>query len=207
MKNSYFNYAWSKWDNMGMSQGESLNDRLIAQNAGYFIIDVKKGFASFEGLIKRDIRKAMVGIDYINSSLSSYRSMVASDTPLNQRVVQVYYRSNQEIEISDESAEIIYLNVSEKQDRKNQNELSPMEIRMKTLWETVLNRQDISIKDGFFQVGGTSIKVVKLLDCIYNEFGVEISIIDLFTHPSIRELVDYMSPKEAPEDDYTMILI
>jgi acyl carrier protein len=133
--------------------------------------------------------------------------MVASDTPLNQRVVQVYYRSNQEIEISDESAEIIYLNVSEKQDRKNQNELSPMEIRMKTLWETVLNRQDISIKDGFFQVGGTSIKVVKLLDCIYNEFGVEISIIDLFTHPSIRELVDYMSPKEAPEDDYTMILI
>ncbi|SES92591.1 SDR family NAD(P)-dependent oxidoreductase [[Clostridium] polysaccharolyticum] len=206
-KNQYFNYAWSKWDNMGMSKGETLNDRIIAQNAGYAIMDLKKGFASLEGLLKRNITHALIGVDCIHTALYSYGEVDIKDIALEKRTVQVVCQSKEKILIEDNVCEIRYVNNQKDEKESEQNGLTPMEEKMKGIWEGVLKRQDISVTDGFFQMGGTSIKVVTLLDRIQTAFDIEISIIDLFTHPSIRELVRYIKPEEKNENQCKIITI
>ncbi|WP_299316043.1 non-ribosomal peptide synthetase, partial [uncultured Aquimarina sp.] len=54
------------------------------------------------------------------------------------------------------------------------------------IWTQVLERNKISIRDSFFDLGGNSIKAIKILHKINQEFGTNISIGSLFNYPTIE---------------------
>ncbi|TNE55275.1 MAG: amino acid adenylation domain-containing protein [Bacteroidetes bacterium] len=56
------------------------------------------------------------------------------------------------------------------------------------LWKSMLPVQEISTEDNFFEIGGHSLKASILVARIQKEFGVQISLLDLFKKPSILEL-------------------
>lgn len=63
-----------------------------------------------------------------------------------------------------------------------------LEEQLVQVWETLLAKTNIGVRDNFFEIGGTSIKIVKLSRLISQTLGKEVSVTTLFQYPTIREL-------------------
>ncbi|MCQ4921644.1 amino acid adenylation domain-containing protein [Tissierella carlieri] len=56
------------------------------------------------------------------------------------------------------------------------------------VWQEVLNLEEISIDANFFEVGGDSLKIMKLSSLIQSQYKVDIELVELFSHPTIEEM-------------------
>ena len=74
------------------------------------------------------------------------------------------------------------------------------EIALVNIWETVLDKKKIGINDRFFDLGGDSIKVLKIVNGIYNEMQLEITISDIYTNDCISQLSDFIRNNRASLD-------
>lgn len=77
---------------------------------------------------------------------------------------------------------------------------SPLEQQLVEIWQTLLNKQPIGIDDNFFDLGGHSIKATQLVSKVYKALKIEINLRDIFTFPTITELVEIISAKQAVFD-------
>ena len=102
------------------------------------------------------------------------------------------------------------LNINGKVDKKllrtlevEKKELVPptTDIQKKLLgiWQELLGCKEISIRDDFFTIGGQSLKMVKMVAMIYEEFGCEISIGDVIGHPTIESLSSFVEGCEKSD--------
>lgn len=64
---------------------------------------------------------------------------------------------------------------------------SDTEKKLLKIWESILDQQGIGVLDNFFDVGGHSLKVTKLIAQIEKVFGVAMPLATIFTHATIRE--------------------
>ncbi|HEY4457768.1 MAG TPA: amino acid adenylation domain-containing protein [Pseudonocardiaceae bacterium] len=64
----------------------------------------------------------------------------------------------------------------------------PIELRMVSVWERLLDRRPIGVRDDFFAVGGHSLKAVELIEAINREFGVMLPLNTVFTSPTVERL-------------------
>jgi len=69
--------------------------------------------------------------------------------------------------------------------------------KMFDIWEKFLPVSINNLEDSFFSLGGHSLSAVKILFQIKKEFGVEISIQELFTHPTIFSLLRVIDEKKT----------
>lgn len=60
------------------------------------------------------------------------------------------------------------------------------EIKIVKIWEELLQRKDIGIKDDFFALGGHSLKVMSLINEYYKTFSVKINLRDLFLNSTLE---------------------
>jgi non-ribosomal peptide synthetase component F/acyl carrier protein len=74
--------------------------------------------------------------------------------------------------------------------RAPKNEL---EVNLIKIWEMVLDKDKIGIKDNFFDLGGDSLKVIKLSYLIEKEFGKKITPAHFFLDPTIKSLASLLS--------------
>ncbi|MCP5099149.1 MAG: MFS transporter, partial [Chloroflexi bacterium] len=72
---------------------------------------------------------------------------------------------------------------------------SPVEADIAAIWAEVLEIEQVSIDDNFFDLGGESFKAIRVV----RQIGDSISVMDLFKYPTIRELADYLSQDEQKE--------
>ncbi|MFH6945171.1 MupA/Atu3671 family FMN-dependent luciferase-like monooxygenase [Flavobacterium sp. FlaQc-50] len=68
------------------------------------------------------------------------------------------------------------------------------------IWEEILNRTPIGVKDNFFEIGGSSLNVVRLRRLLKKKMNVSISIIDLFKYNTIEDL-SYAINQELNESE------
>ena len=84
------------------------------------------------------------------------------------------------------------------------------EEKLVEIWSDVLgiSKEEISVKSNFFDLGGHSLKVVKLYGIIYKEFEVKVDIEQLFDLPSLesqakciegKAIVEYQEIPQAPK--------
>ncbi|MFP7234280.1 amino acid adenylation domain-containing protein [Bacillus subtilis] len=65
------------------------------------------------------------------------------------------------------------------------------------IWEDVLNKQQIGIRDDFFQLGGQSLKAATLVSRIQKKLNVELPLSEVFSYPTVESMaVKLMSLKE-----------
>ncbi|MFP3599149.1 amino acid adenylation domain-containing protein [Chryseobacterium sp. SIMBA_029] len=83
-----------------------------------------------------------------------------------------------------------------------------IEVQLVKIWEEVLNIDKISIKDNFFEVGGNSIKIVKMVGLLNRNLNKKISLMTAFQYPNIESLALYLVPnkindinKECEDDE------
>jgi acyl carrier protein len=71
-----------------------------------------------------------------------------------------------------------------------------IETGLADIWEKVLGIHNVSVLDHFFYVGGDSLNALKVQALVKKNLGFEISPRDLFRHPTIRELGEYIGNLE-----------
>ena len=72
-----------------------------------------------------------------------------------------------------------------------------LEISLVTAWEKVLGVQRVGITDNFFDLGGTSLSVLKLILEMVNATGMEIGLGAVFRFPTISDLVESLGSGAA----------
>lgn len=200
-KNNYYVFAWSKWDSIGMSEGESMNEKLATEKAGYNVLDIKSGLCSLNALLARNIKKSIIGLDLDNQFLSSYRNI---EENIDNIKTNIFYDLNKKIEdIQDENITFI-----KKEDYvKDLSEtITETELVILKIWQKVLGNYDIKINDKFFNVGGNSLKSIKLISEINDALGCELSIMDLFRYSSVKEIADYLNNNNYLNQDDVVIV-
>jgi amino acid adenylation domain-containing protein len=75
-----------------------------------------------------------------------------------------------------------------------------VEQKIAQLWSVVLERQEIGIHDNFFDLGGHSLLVIKLLNLIQEMFGQKLTLSSLFQNPTIAQLAEQISNKESNKE-------
>lgn len=82
------------------------------------------------------------------------------------------------------------------------NESSPvtagaLESMILKSWQDVLGSRDISIDQNFFDIGGSSLKVLAVWNKIQPDIGASLTITDFFRHPTIRSLSDFIRSRDT----------
>ncbi len=72
-----------------------------------------------------------------------------------------------------------------------------MERRLAAVWESVLDRKGIGVGDNFFDLGGHSLLVAKLLRRVEAEFGARLSMAAVFQAPTIQEFAELLNCKDV----------
>jgi thioesterase domain-containing protein/acyl carrier protein len=82
-----------------------------------------------------------------------------------------------------------------------------LEIQLTKIWENVLGKKPISVKDNFFDVGGHSLLAVRLLAQIEKAFGKNLPLATLFQSPTIEQLANILRQKgwSAPCESLVVI--
>jgi acyl carrier protein len=70
------------------------------------------------------------------------------------------------------------------------------------IWETLLGLEQVSIHDNFFELGGHSLLATQLLSRIRSEFGVELSLRQMFEAPTISGLALVIIQAKAEQVDH-----
>jgi amino acid adenylation domain-containing protein len=65
------------------------------------------------------------------------------------------------------------------------------------IWSSVLRVSDLGTDENFFDLGGTSLLLLKVRDAIADRTGNELPLADLFRHPTIRSLAHLLEDSET----------
>jgi len=73
---------------------------------------------------------------------------------------------------------------------------TPAELKILSIWQQVLDKQSIGTKDDFLALGGDSIKAAGILMLVNEYFGVNLSLGDIFTAPTITLMADLVMERQ-----------
>ncbi|PTL83577.1 condensation domain-containing protein [Vitiosangium sp. GDMCC 1.1324] len=76
--------------------------------------------------------------------------------------------------------------------------LRPLEQRIASVWAEILGVQEVTPGTSFFDLGGNSILLVRVERALRQRLGVEVMLMDLFMHPTVRSLAEHLERREAP---------
>jgi amino acid adenylation domain-containing protein len=74
-----------------------------------------------------------------------------------------------------------------------------MERKLADVWQRVLEVEGVGALDNYFELGGTSLLSLQLTTEMSRAIGRELSVVQLFEHPSIREYARAISVSDAPD--------
>ena len=75
---------------------------------------------------------------------------------------------------------------------------TPLEAELLELWQEVLGKQGFGVTHNFFDLGGHSLLIAKLLLRIEQRFGRRLSLADVFQSPTVRQLAAILDRRSEP---------
>ncbi|WP_440115895.1 amino acid adenylation domain-containing protein [Paenibacillus sp. QZ-Y1] len=72
-----------------------------------------------------------------------------------------------------------------------------------SVWKDVLDREEISVHDHFFELGGDSIKAIQVSARLLND-ELKLEVGQLFRHPTIRQVAPYIKPLHITAEQGTV---
>ncbi|MGB3464196.1 MAG: amino acid adenylation domain-containing protein, partial [Cyclobacteriaceae bacterium] len=84
---------------------------------------------------------------------------------------------------------------------------SELETSMVSLWESVLGKGQIGMNDNFFDLGGNSLKAMKLLSSLRFSQEKTIQLTDIYRYPSPNGLVSYLNDTEVKSIENQIVML
>ncbi|MBV4429415.1 non-ribosomal peptide synthetase [Clostridium tyrobutyricum] len=79
---------------------------------------------------------------------------------------------------------------------KIEKSMSEEEKKLSLIWGEVLAYEEISLDDDFFTKGGDSLRAIRLVNEISKNYGVEISVRDIFKYSTLLQLTKFIEAKK-----------
>ena len=77
---------------------------------------------------------------------------------------------------------------------------SNTEKTLEKIWCNVLNIKKISTTSNFFDIGGDSLSSIRVVSELYSRLNIKIDVRDIFEHPTIKELAEFIDTIEIDEN-------
>ncbi|MCB2411215.1 non-ribosomal peptide synthetase, partial [Hymenobacter lucidus] len=74
------------------------------------------------------------------------------------------------------------------------------EAKFAQIWQQILEKEKVGIHDKFFELGGDSIKILRMLSEVKKELDLHIPVADVYKYTSIAELTDHVLQNKASLD-------
>jgi acyl-CoA synthetase (AMP-forming)/AMP-acid ligase II len=158
--------AWSMWDDVGMSRGSATKERSRAR--GFVPISPRLGANSFLAAVACTHGHVLVGLDGGNPAISAYLNECR---PLEEAVEDSCSSIGQEPPAA--------VRVSPRNQLEN---------TIARVWSLVLAVDELDVFTNFFDLGGSSLLMAEAFRRLRKEIDVELSLSDLFAHPTISAL-------------------
>jgi surfactin family lipopeptide synthetase A len=76
-----------------------------------------------------------------------------------------------------------------------------IEIKLLSIWQEILGKENIGVKDNFFEIGGSSLKVIQLSKLISDAFKCDANASLLFQYSNIKDLANYLGGQAYVSDE------
>jgi amino acid adenylation domain-containing protein len=83
----------------------------------------------------------------------------------------------------------------------SQGEGGDIQAELARLWSGLLDVDPVDPDEGFFDLGGTSLLSLRLLDEVRARFGVEVPVATFYSYPTLRSMAEWLSSK-GPNPDH-----
>lgn len=70
-----------------------------------------------------------------------------------------------------------------------------IEKKISSVWASLLRMDQVGIEDNFFDLGGNSLLCNQMVSRLKNNYGIELSIVNVFEHPTINLMAKFLSNK------------
>ncbi|HLL52073.1 MAG TPA: SDR family oxidoreductase, partial [Myxococcaceae bacterium] len=225
-----FLFAWSNWDETGMSRGYLLKEPSLAQ--GYEMISPRRGIWSLLAGLRSGHRSLLVGVDARQPNVR--RHVAAGAVPLRRLMAYVAPAAGHSpaaearaVEVADrfgrrsrcEVLEIPELPVTPSGEvdvarllgmgrrRSASEERVPprtgVERTIAAVWREVLGVEGIDIHTSFFAMGGQSILLIQVLSRLKQALNRELSVVELFRYPTVSALAAYLGKEQAAKPSFS----
>ncbi|KHT63996.1 hypothetical protein RJ45_08770 [Photobacterium gaetbulicola] len=81
---------------------------------------------------------------------------------------------------------------------------NPIQQQLCEIWQQLLGLEQVGINDNFFDVGGNSVLIVQLQQQLVKQLEIKTSVVELFAHPNIASLGEFLSTRQQPADAITV---
>ncbi|MGW5600891.1 amino acid adenylation domain-containing protein [Streptomyces rochei] len=200
--------AWSMWRERGMSRGYGLT--ALTEARGYRLLDVPAALRSFDLARTLDEPHLLIGADRTAPWVRSHVvAPVRQTRRLTARVgledgtdLGALYRAAADAAratgLRDEVWTLCSAGTTAHSDStETGEELRRLESRVAEVWRGVLGRDRVGRDDNFFDLGGNSLLLVTARTAVNRAFGTDLSVVDLFAHPTVRDLARHLSATRA----------
>ncbi|MGW8063944.1 amino acid adenylation domain-containing protein [Streptomyces ziwulingensis] len=190
--------AWSMWRERGMSRGYRLT--ALTEARGYRLLDAPAALRSFDLARTLDEPHLLIGADRTAPWVRSH--VVAPARQVRRLAARVGLEDGTDLGalygaaadraraagLSD-AWTLLSAGATARPDHAEAGEdLRRLEHRLAEVWCGVLGRDRVGRDDNFFDLGGNSLLLVTAQTAVNRAFGTDLSVVDLFAHPTVRDL-------------------
>lgn len=83
--------------------------------------------------------------------------------------------------------------------------LTPLEQSIAEVWQQILKVEKVGPEDDFFKIGGDSLLMIRVYNRLREVIGFTLPIVEMFKHPTPRQLAELIAPPTAPGDAWTAL--
>ncbi|MBN3888580.1 MAG: SDR family NAD(P)-dependent oxidoreductase [Nostoc sp. JL31] len=220
-------FDWSQWDDVGMSEGNPIHSREAAHRLGYQSITQEQGWRSLLAGLSRHQPQLIVGLDgsnphirrYLKTEADNAQKLTAYITTLDGAEVHGW---EQTLRVGDRFGTLSHCEIVQLAEMpltqtgtiditkiigSNQKHNQPWQVvlpqtdiqrQIAQIWQDVLGISSVSIDRNFFELGGSSLTLVRVHDRLQKQFGQHLSLIDLFQYPTIQTLAEFLNQAQMP---------
>ncbi|MFF8382070.1 amino acid adenylation domain-containing protein [Streptomyces kanasensis] len=200
--------AWSMWRERGMSRGYGLT--ALTEARGYRLLDAPAALRSFDLARTLDEPHLLIGADrtapwvrsHVVAPVRQTRSLAArvgleDGTDLGA-LCRAAADGARAAGLSDDAWTLRSAGTGARPDGAEAGEeLRRLESRLAQVWCGVLGRDRVGRDENFFDLGGNSLLLVSAQTAVNRAFGTDLSVVDLFAHPTVRDLARRLSAAGA----------
>ncbi|MFE9681830.1 amino acid adenylation domain-containing protein [Streptomyces sp. NPDC006285] len=197
--------AWSMWREHGMSRGYRLT--ALTEARGYRLLDSPAALRSYDLARTLDEPHLLIGADrgapwvrsHVVAPVRQVRRLAARVGLEDGADLGVLYRAAADSARAaglGEDWTLRSAGTAAPRDRADAGE-DPrrLESRLAEVWCGVLARDRVGRDENFFDLGGNSLLLVTAQSAVNSAFGTDLSVVDLFAHPTVRDLARHLSTR------------
>ncbi|MGW4765797.1 amino acid adenylation domain-containing protein [Streptomyces pseudogriseolus] len=199
--------AWSMWRERGMSLGYQLTS--LTEARGYRVLEASAALRSLDFARTLDEPHLVIGADRTAPWVGSHvAAPVRQVRRLAGRVgleegtdLGALYAAAAEAAGAGGVADAWVLRSAGTAQQPSAagagEELRRLENELAAVWCTVLGRDRVSRDENFFDLGGNSLLLVAAQTALNKALGCELTVVDLFAHPTVRALARHLADQGA----------